>query len=504
MLPLAAAPLSPPPTSCQASRSSTPGISSLDGTPRYLFPLLPPPVDRPSAPAPMISPPLPLPEHGTLVARCCEPMETLPMPAPKVVTSPPPPPPRPAVAPLTKTTTDSQDSSRTQVPTLSEAARPIGSLVEISRLLRLQRYHQRRSLVAQEKLGRLQVAAARTVRLACAARSVQQTFAECIRLEDRTSFANLLNAFHDAADACLSPDDSGSLEMEDLSPGSAGPAASFIDGLSLPSQTAILELLSKLRYDGSFLANRLDSLTQREILALLPDRTKSRSNESIVSGPNRNSARFSRPMGFLVDSQVELLASQGFGSPLETLICAPRSITKSDPVRETQSTEIWAQVCAQLIVNQKPGSEKLVPAIFDIFAGQSAWSGKERLEMWILQTLQRGSFILEPPDKQTFAAWMGGREGAASNSEARLELFFTKAVESLLDLLADSTGASVIPPGALRLSHAISHALHERPRHQHAFPQFVLKQWLLPSFLVDAITIPEVCSLRCSSHLILN
>jgi hypothetical protein len=365
------------------------------------------------------------------------------------------------------------------------------SILNIGQLMRSQRYHRRKTHVAQENLTRLQTAAARTVRLACAARSAHRTFAECIRLEDKSNFANLLYAFHDASDACFFPADPAELDLQDMP--LVGPGISFLDGLSSPSRGVVVDLLSKSRYDGAFIADRLSSLTQSEATALLSHRSNPRSTEtSIFGGMSKLSPRASSALGPLVDSQMELLASQGFGSPLEMLIYLPRSVTKADPGEDDLSTDVWAQVCARMITNRSPVCEKILSAVFDVFARMCPWPGKERLEVWILQTLQQGAFLLEAPPPRTFRARMEGEKDGGDEYEARKDAFYATAAQSLLELLADPMGASVLPPGALRICRATSSNLQATPESQNDYSHAVLLKWLTSDFLMDAIVAPEV------------
>jgi hypothetical protein len=398
----------------------------------------------------------------------------------------------------------SQDGPRTKTTESGKEAMPEPPTVDLSvlnirQLMRSQRYQRRKTHVAQENLTRLQTAAARTVRLACAARSAHRTFAECIRLEDKSNFANLLYAFHDASDACFFPADPAELDLQDMP--LAGPGISFLDGLSSSSRGVVLDLLSKLRYDGAFIADRLSSLTQSEATALLSHRSNPRFTEtSIFGGMSKLSPRASSALGPLVDSQMELLASQSFGSPLEMLIYLPRSITKVDPGEDDLSTDIWAQVCARMITDRSPVCEKILSAVFDVFARMCPWPGKERLEVWILQTLQQGAFLLEAPPPRTFRARMEGEKDGGDEYDARKEAFYSTAAQSLLELLADPSGASVLPPGALQICRATSSNLQATPELQNDYSHAVLLKWLTSDFLMDAIVAPEVR--RITKHVI--
>lgn len=361
-------------------------------------------------------------------------------------------------------------------------------------MLRLQRYQKRRCHHAQENLHFLQIAAARTARLVRATRSVQHTLAECIRSEDKPSFVSLLHAFQDACDDSLRPTSAAILETESASASDFRPTMSFLDELSPPSRASILDLLGKLRYNGNFLANQLLSLTQKEILALLPDRSVPRSNESVLGSHSGTNSRSSRPLGFVVDAQVDTLSSFAYGSPLEALVFAVRGLSNTGSAEDDRGTDIWATVCAKLFSGGKAGSERLLPAIFDIWTSLLPWPGKSRLEVWILQTLQSGAFLLDHPVKQTFRARVEGRSDISADEELRAEQFYNHAADSLLELLGEHSGASVLPPGALKMCHVLIEKLAESPGHQRSLPHFVATRWLFSTFIMDAVTLPEVCA----------
>ena len=396
------------------------------------------------------------------------------------------------VLPLSMPQAHSSDPSPTRTAVPVEDYKPVVPLSELTRLLRLQRYQKRRCYQAEENLHHLHIAAARTSRLARAARTVQHTLAECIRAEDKASFANLLHAFRDACDDCLRPPASEA----DAGIASEGRrTTSVLDNLSSASRASVLDFLSKIRNDGNFIADRLKLLTHKELIALLPDRSTPRSHDSIFAGSTRSLSRVSKPLGYAVDAQVDLLSSNAYNSPLEALIFSTHGLSKAGNVELDRATDIWAVVSANLISEQKPGSERLVPAVLDIWTHLLPWPGKDRLQVWILQTLQQGAFLLDQPSKQSFKARVEGRPNISPEDEQRTDSFYAQAAESLLDLFADQNGATVIPPGALKMCHAIWTQLSDSPRHQGVLPQFLMTRWLFSTFVMDAVTLPEVSSL---------
>lgn len=360
------------------------------------------------------------------------------------------------------------------------------SLSHLTALTRSEQYHGQKSRQAQQHLHFATIIAARTARLSLAARSVQRTLAECIKSEDKHSFVNLFNAFHDALADCPAPSTTTGRGSSIRN----GYPASFLDVLPATSQACVLYFITKVKADASFVADRLAALSHKDLMDLLPEKGLSRANDSVFGSPQKTSSRALRHLGYVVDAQTELLSCHDLPSPLDVLIHSVRGLSHGSLQDDKVATDVWATGCARLMVEQRPGSEKLVPAVIDSWASSSEWPGKERLELWLLRTLQQGSFLLEQPRRQAFAA----RPALLPEEDVQRENFYTNAVHSLLSLLVDPEGASILPLGALKICEAIQTKLQHSPAHQRAFPNFAITRWLFPCFLQDAVVLPEASS----------
>ena len=378
-------------------------------------------------------------------------------------------------------TLDPQPTS-TEMPMLSH----------VTHTLRLQEYQRRHRQHLLSQLRALEIACARTVRLTSLARVIQRALAECIRLEDKDSFASLFNAFQDARESCrrLATESSPYDRVEPV--GSPDDSCSFLNRLPAASLTTVLHLLTAVRRDGDFIADRLASLNSVELGCLLPERAIKRSTDSIFGHAKRPLSRHQRYSGPSIDGQAALITSEAFGSPLEALVHCARSVADGTLSTDSRALDVWSTVCARAIIGQTVGSEKLVPSLLDIWACGSEWPGRDRLGLWILQTLQSGSFLIEQPTKQPFRIHEEGRLKATTEGAIRTDDFYSQASDELLDLIADPEGASVIPEPVLKMCRAIWKKLQPHPELQRAFPHFVLTRWLFSSF-IEAVTLPEVC-----------
>ncbi|KAK5694713.1 hypothetical protein LTR97_009303 [Elasticomyces elasticus] len=365
---------------------------------------------------------------------------------------------------------------------ISETMCPTPDLPHISRLLRMQEYQKRRLCQLEAELRALQLSTARAARLAKIARSVHRTLAECVRSEDRLSFTSIFGALQDAAD--------GSTVRVGMD-ATATDEAPFLNGLRDNHRDAVVKLLHQVRTNGDFLADRLASLTSREILALLPDRGSTRSSGSVLETSGGSYLRSSRHLGYVADRQTDSLSALSFGSTLETLVHAVGAYSSSSGGENIRCLDVWSTVCARLISERKSGSEKFVPAVLDLWAEADAWPGKQRLEIWMRRTLQRGSFLLDQPSKQSFRMRIQVRPELPRPEDTQAEAFYDEAVSQLLDLVADSSGATLIPESALSMFRAIWRKLPPESGHQRGLSRFILTRWLFSSFIMDVLSLPE-------------
>lgn len=451
----------------RASTSPPLGISSFDGTPRYLF----------SSPPPPSSPSLDMVTPMLLAGVAHEGSFVNLKPAFFQHWAPPEP-------PLSASSLENSEIRPV------EPALPMLNLSQVAQSLRSRNYQRRRCDRIQAHLRAVQIRSARTARLVQTAQMVQPILAECIKSEDKQSFSNLFNAFLDAADA--SPIHVAVLGRSSVDADEGGYQPSALDLIPPASRESLLDLCSRISYDGDYIADCLAFLSHKELLAMLPDRSPSRSSESVFGSSSWHNPRASRHLGFAVDAHMDFLSCSNCPSPLHTLFNCARSISGSSVAEDSRVSGVWATVCARLIADQRPGSEKLVPAVFDILAHPSTWPGRMRLDEWLSRILDKGAFLTEQKSKQSFRTRVQGRSETSPEDQAAVETFFHESVGSLLDILGDTEGPSVIPLPVLRICRAISDKLDLHSGSRHAFPHFVITRWLFSSFIPDIISMPEV------------
>ncbi|RMZ11434.1 hypothetical protein D0860_03425 [Hortaea werneckii] len=366
------------------------------------------------------------------------------------------------------------------------APRNAPSLTHVAHLLKSQRSHERQALQRDDLVHSLRVKAAGTSRLAHATHLLQKTLAECIRAEDKERFVSLQNALQNALALRQQGCHLSDPEM------SASDSHFPLHQLPETARALTKQFLSAIRQDGDFLANRIASLSHQELLALLPENLVARSSDSVFGSSTGSRSRVAAHLGYLADVQTDMLSSGSFSSTLETMILSVRDLSMPQAIEERRSLDLWSTVCARLIIEQKPGSEKLVPAVLDIWTSSCHWPGRTRIDLWIAETLRKGAFLVEQPSKQSFRIRVHGRPDSSADEEKKSEEFYSQATDALLELLADPSNVSVIPNKALEMCRAIWTKLQTSPGHQRAFPHFILTRWLFSSFLVQVVTLPEV------------
>ncbi|EMC93811.1 hypothetical protein BAUCODRAFT_26074 [Baudoinia panamericana UAMH 10762] len=372
------------------------------------------------------------------------------------------------------------------LPSSTESLCHLPSLSQLSQTLRLAKYQRRRCSQLQLQLHRLQVTTAQTARLGVISRCIHRTLAECIRSEDKPSFVNLLNALHEAVETYSErPFASTSQEWMTSSEPVTG-LQSPLEHLPEGTRTAVLELLTHLRHSGDFVADRLASLTHNELLRLVPDRAQSRWSDSVLGPATGPSYRASKLLGVTVNDLVDVLCAQRFANPLAALVHVVEGHSPDNLYEAKRKLDVWSTVCARLLAEQRPGIEQLIPAVLDIWANFDAWPGKQRLELWILEQLHRGSCLLDQPNKQSFRMRVQSRPQAPTDEDRSVEIFYSNAVHSLLDMLAEGESDSVIPDSVTSMCEMIWRKLASSPGHQRGFSRFVATRWLFNPFFCEA------------------
>lgn len=355
----------------------------------------------------------------------------------------------------------------------------MNSLADLTALLQEQKYQTSKASNLASLSRQLSVNIAKTQRLISFSRDVRRLLTEALRNEDKSSFASLYNVFQDGCRSITSHT-SPDLQRHDVD---------VLHRTSIPARTSILTLLTKLRYDGAYLATQLSNLSHKQLATLLPDAGTTRSAASVLNNNSGPSQRDHYPVGFATDRLMEDLAGSSTSCPLNAIIRLAHGDIFLNQDGITIATDVWSTVCARLIQDERPGSEKIVPHLLDVWSATSPWYGQEQLELWMLDTLHNGAFLLQ--QSKTFSQRTQITPDLAADQNRVTEQFFEDATTNFLDLCRQQDLASIIPAGALLLCHATAAKLDQNNKYGRGFASFVAARWLFMSFIPSLLLLPE-------------
>ncbi|KAF2021231.1 hypothetical protein BU24DRAFT_404267 [Aaosphaeria arxii CBS 175.79] len=343
------------------------------------------------------------------------------------------------------------------------------SLAELAHLIRLQGYQEQRKAHSRVRLHRWLVSSALSARLVHCGELAHRTLVDNFRSDDKKAFATLYNALNDVRNSCDATRRYALLEP-DLEFGKSKTAktekspslSTFINEVPNKIMDDLLDFVSEIRTNPDFLATRILNLSQQELASLTSFRQALDPIDSVMAmqarGKTVGSAQKANQSQ--APTPVERLLSFQRHDPLSALVYTIFANSSGpDSAEDLRRTDVFATTCAKLIVDSKPGMEKFIKTVLDVWAGMREWPGKANLELYLMQVLQDGQFILEKAEEQL------NRAGAAPVPNTKDTIasddFFDKAVKTLFEVIDDEPSAGGIPEGVLEIGNAILRKLDE-------------------------------------------
>lgn len=381
------------------------------------------------------------------------------------------------------------------------------SLAELAHLIRLQGYQEQRKAHSRVRLHRWLVSSALSARLVHCGELAYRTLVDNFRSDDKKSFATLYNAVHDVRNSCdatrqyalLEPD----LDMAKSKAFRSDSAPSFSTFLNeVPSKILddLLDFVSEIRTNPDFLATRISSLSQQELANLVSFRQALDPIDSVMAmqARGRNISSQKSTQG---PTPVERLLSFQRHDPFAALIYTIFANSAGpDSAEDLRRTDVWATTCARLIMESKQGTEKFIKSVLDAYAGMREWPGKANLELYLMQVLQDGQFLLERAEEQ--AARSGAQPVTPTTKDnIAAEEFFDRAVKRLFEVVDDEPSAGGIPEGVLEIGNAILRKLDETKNLRKGAQNFFVSRWLFSTFLLNAIIHPETHAIMIGHHI---
>ncbi|PKY03920.1 hypothetical protein P168DRAFT_270568 [Aspergillus campestris IBT 28561] len=362
----------------------------------------------------------------------------------------------------------------------------------------------------ESRLHVVKVSMGLSARLVRVGVTVQRGLVDRLKHEDKVNFIALYHGLSELQESCESvvrapghPADPWDEVGASARDAAADHAPDFFLQLSPQSRTDVLEILDLARTSPRFVVDRLRNLSPAQLAALVaasapaveagdaassvPAGARSRTSASSFS---KRSVAPSLPfkdhvLGFERSDALSILLFNVFSAPLD-----------SNGPEAQRRLDLWASVCAHLFTEGGARYFPLIGHILAAWAMGSHWKARPKFELYLMDILQTGAFLLEhvdPPPNLPFDA-----EPIDPLRTDVAEEFFATAVDSLFQLLDDPDAG--FPHAVMELSAAILQRLH-RPDARDRFLEFLFVQWFFASFLYGALTYPEAHGLLLDFHI---
>ncbi|KAF2844947.1 hypothetical protein T440DRAFT_298162 [Plenodomus tracheiphilus IPT5] len=382
------------------------------------------------------------------------------------------------------------------------------SLAELAHLIRLQGYQEQRKAHSRVRLHRWLVSSALSARLVHCGELAYRTLVDNFRSDDKKGFASLYNALSDVRNSCdatrqyalLEPDlefgKSRSIKSEKLS------SSTFLNEVPSKILDDLLDFISEIRTNPEFLAARISSLSQQELASLTSFRQALDPIDSVMAMQARGKNVGAHKPQQQGSNPVERLLSFQRHDPLAALMYSIFANSSGpDSAEDLRRTDVWATTCAKLIKDLKSNAaSNFIRTVLDVYAGMREWPGKANLELYLMQVLQDGQFLLEKVDE---SATRTGTQPAPRSTKDTIaaDEFFDRAVKNLFEVVDDEPSAGGIPEGILEIGNAILRKLEDEKNLRKATQNFFVSRWLFSTFLLNAIIHPETHGIMIGHHI---
>lgn len=373
---------------------------------------------------------------------------------------------------------------------------PKVSFEELAGRYRQNQHKQARRKKLEQRLHATKVSMGVSARLIRLGAAVRRGLVDRIKHDDKSNFIALYHTMIDLQEPCAlaarrhlrQPDDwedwpSSRESTLELTP-------DFFHHLSPQSRADLLDILQSVRTDPQFVFEKLCSLTPTQLSTLISSSVSSWEVGGDPSFPVSSRSRIpslGSKAGFVsaVPFKDRVLAFERT-DPLSALLfnvyAAPLD---SDAPEARLRLDMWSSVCAKLIADGASRSYALIDHILTLWATGSDWKAKPKFELYLMDILQTGAFLLE-----TLEAQSGHEMDSIDHLRTDVaEEYFASTVDALLELLDDSDAG--LPGSVLQLSNAILQKL-DRQDCRNRFLDFLFMQWFFAKFLLGALTYPEV------------
>ena len=262
--------------------------------------------------------------------------------------------------------------------------------------------------------------------------------------------------------------------------------ASFISRLPEGSVADLCDFLYLLRTSPEFLVDRFKSLSRQQLTAL--SACPEYPNEHLPGFPSASRGRNQmsqrkRDVSY-ANALKDFALSFERSDPISFLLFNVYG-TSPDPdsAEYNLRLDVWSSVCAQLFVSSEEDYQPLFNEVFKAFSTLHQWRAKQRLELFLMDLLQRSAFLHKTTEDSNKSPDL---EGNFLTKQA--ENFLDQAVHDLFEILNDQDGG--LPYGALHFGSAVLGKLDAN--RQSSFRGCFFFYWFFCEFLQKTMVHPEV------------
>lgn len=371
------------------------------------------------------------------------------------------------------------------------------SLEELARLIELEYHERHQSLSLQNSLHQHYLSVGLNRRLSRISSLTYRRMVSFYKVSDQAGFVAMQQAYENLSTECHAAKSGAQVGGwyhggEDLAARPwVAPITPWIQKLPLAISEDILRFLVNIRTNNEFLSGCISRLSPAELIAL----TSSYQPVALVGSVLQNHSH--------VKSRAE---GHGFrGGTLTPGLDALRGFHRNDPyhlllygvfddaaqphTKEFHSrSDTWSTTCARVLVDGKRGSDEFAITTLEAFAGFRSWIQVPQLEAFLMETLNHGAFLLDPPQPTDFKQPVEIRNAQAVIDGSH---FFDKALKSLFRLLADGPLEAAVPQSALDFVHATLRKIGD-PRVRLKAKTFIVSKWYFQCLLSNILVYPEV------------
>ncbi|KAL9098502.1 MAG: hypothetical protein Q9163_005848 [Psora crenata] len=386
---------------------------------------------------------------------------------------------------------------------------PEASAISIEELMRLaqQEDHERRhTTFLQVEIECLSLSTCSNRRLTDTLSIAYGNMIDQYKGDDQAGFTGLyeacerLTAHNSTLDQSMrAKDDRGAAEKFDDP--EIVPNRSLIHMLRPDEQDSITAFLNKIRTDLGYLANLISKLPSEELTALTSSYHPAGVDLSVL--PNHSHGK---TQAYSRDSQMMKLSRRMDSidrfhkqDPYFVLLYGVfDSSSTLESMENRRKTDVWARTCAKVMAEGKLGSEEFAIATIDAFNESANWTLKSDMEVYLLQVMAEGAFLLDPPGQFILEKPSSVQPDSANHAIAAAD-FFHRQTLRLFSMLATGLPSAAVPQGVLDFIHATLRQIQDVHIREMA-KKFIVSRWYFASFLSSVLVYPEVQGMLLNHH----